>query len=326
MVQYTCFRCGYFSKQKSDMRSHLNRKNVCDPILRDINLDEYSKDILGRRKFIETAENIESAPFGSISAPFGSISAPFGSISCEYCKRSYKYGRNLSKHLKTCKLKIIADEEESELNVLNEQIDTYKSKINQLESARKPNRVINNNNNTQNNTDNTQNNNTININIAPVRLPYSETNYNVVSSENMVRIVGSSLRCIQNIVKATHFNKDHPENHNIFISSLKSGVVTVYNGNTWDAHIWSTFSEQLVSDNITTISDWMELNGKKYPRLVPKFANFTNRQDDDKFNRALHNELKLMFYNNRTIILPGLKKLNNLHTNNVQPVQLEIEA
>ena len=110
MVLYNCFRCGYLADQKNHMRTHLSRKNVCDPILRDINLDEYSKDILGRRKFIETIENPDSAPFCSIPASFCSIPAPFCSISCEYCKRSYKYERNLTKHLKTCKVKKIADE------------------------------------------------------------------------------------------------------------------------------------------------------------------------------------------------------------------------
>ena len=100
MVKYNCFRCGYLADQKNHMRSHLRRKNVCEPILRDINLDEYSKDILGRRKFIETVENPESLPNHSKSLPFHSIS-------CDYCNKSYKYNYNLTKHLKTCKMKII---------------------------------------------------------------------------------------------------------------------------------------------------------------------------------------------------------------------------
>ena len=107
MVQYTCFRCGYFSERKINMRSHLNRKNVCKPILRDIKLDEYSKNILERREYIETVENPESLPFHSKNLPNHSKSLPFHSISCDYCNKSYKYNYNLTKHLKTCKMKII---------------------------------------------------------------------------------------------------------------------------------------------------------------------------------------------------------------------------
>jgi hypothetical protein len=107
------------------MRTHLSRKNTCDPILRDINLDEYSKDILGRRKFIETVENPESLPNHSKSLPFHSIS-------CDYCNKSYKYNYNLTKHLKTCKVKKTLDE--SEIRALTEQLDACKTEIKILKS------------------------------------------------------------------------------------------------------------------------------------------------------------------------------------------------
>jgi hypothetical protein len=297
------------------MRVHINRKNICDPILRDINLDEYSKDILGRRKFIETIENPDSAPFCSISAPFCSISAPFCSISCEYCKRSYKYERNLTKHLKTCKLKIIADEEESEISALNNQLDACKSEIKTLKSARKPNGSVNNTqtNNTQNN-----NNNTINININGTRLSYSDTNYDVVSSENIRRAVHSSLKCVPNIIKATYFNKDHPENHNIYINSIKSGIVSVYNGEGWDAHEWNTFAVRLIRDNMLTLHGWMEVNRENHPRLVEKFDNFTDYQENNnKYNKIMQNEVKLVLYNNRKTILSGIKT-GNAQANAIQ--------
>ena len=32
---YKCFRCGYTASQKSNLISHLNRKNICKPLLAD---------------------------------------------------------------------------------------------------------------------------------------------------------------------------------------------------------------------------------------------------------------------------------------------------
>jgi hypothetical protein len=132
MVQYACFRCGYATLLKSDMRTHLNRKNVCKPILRDIKLDDYCDNILKKEEFVEKIET--------------PISDPLSSISCEYCKKTYKYEQNLSKHLKTCTVKKTRDGEESiEIVALNEQIEAYKSRINKLESIKKLklNQIIN---------------------------------------------------------------------------------------------------------------------------------------------------------------------------------------
>ena len=43
MVLYECFRCGYNTKLKGNMKHHLNRKNVCEPILDDIDIEEIKK-------------------------------------------------------------------------------------------------------------------------------------------------------------------------------------------------------------------------------------------------------------------------------------------
>ena len=320
MVQYNCFRCGYSTFLKSDMRSHLNRKNVCDPVLRDIELNDYSKDILGRRKFIETEENPESLPFHSKSLPFHSNGLPNHSIFCEHCKKSYKYNYNLTKHLKTCKVKITTDaaelkkileEEESLVCMLNDRIDAYKSEIDMLKSGMV---VNNNNNNNNNNTTNTQNN--FNINIK--RLAYDKTNYDIVTPEQMQCIIRTSLNCIPNIVALTHFNANHPENHNIYIGSWKSGNVIIYNGTKWVIHNWNAFSERVIGNNIDTISDWIYLNGDEYPQLVEKFNNFINNYDNNvKFLKELCNNVKLVFYNNRDkTISSRAAEANALHQSN----------
>jgi len=40
MVEYICNRCGYNAKQKINLVRHLNRKNICKPILEDISIEE----------------------------------------------------------------------------------------------------------------------------------------------------------------------------------------------------------------------------------------------------------------------------------------------
>ena len=38
MVDYSCLRCGYIASQKINLKHHLNRKNICKPILEDISI------------------------------------------------------------------------------------------------------------------------------------------------------------------------------------------------------------------------------------------------------------------------------------------------
>ena len=40
MVEYNCFRCGYSTTHKSSLINHLNRKNICNPSLVDISIEE----------------------------------------------------------------------------------------------------------------------------------------------------------------------------------------------------------------------------------------------------------------------------------------------
>ena len=52
MVNYLCFRCGYTNKNKTNFIKHLNRKLICDPNKKDVNIEidkdtfkvSYSKD------------------------------------------------------------------------------------------------------------------------------------------------------------------------------------------------------------------------------------------------------------------------------------------
>ena len=43
MVLYKCFRCGYIASQRINLRHHLNRKNICNPLEDDMEIDEIKK-------------------------------------------------------------------------------------------------------------------------------------------------------------------------------------------------------------------------------------------------------------------------------------------
>ena len=60
MVDYSCLRCGYIASQKINLKHHLNRKNVCKPILEDISIEEVKKyyGLKFPQKFLKTPQNL----------------------------------------------------------------------------------------------------------------------------------------------------------------------------------------------------------------------------------------------------------------------------
>ena len=50
---FNCERCGYCSLYKSNLKSHLNRKNICKPIVKDIDIKVLKEKINQNKKVIK---------------------------------------------------------------------------------------------------------------------------------------------------------------------------------------------------------------------------------------------------------------------------------
>ena len=276
MVKYDCIRCGYTTDFKSNMKCHLNRKNKC---------------------MVKT---------GTDNTPLYSV------IVCEYCDKIYTYQRNLTKHLKTCKMKKDRDKADEQtlamVNILNSKLSEYKTELDSLKIEMN-NQLIVQNAQTINN-----NNNQINIQMDSGRLGYAHTNYDVITDADIKRALNRSSQCLHFIVKITHFNENHPENQNVYINCLKSSFVMVFNGTKWEAHTWSIFSERFIGNNMDTLQEWICVNGDKYPELAEKFNRFMDQRNNDKFDKTIRDAIRLILYNNREYInSPAMIKcLNDL--------------
>ena len=62
------------------------------------------------------------------------------------------------------------------------------------------------------------------------------------------------IYCTQNLKfnykTITHFNKEHPENQNIYISCLKSDVAMMYENQKWITHAWPDIADRIINDNV----------------------------------------------------------------------------
>jgi len=174
------------------------------------------------------------------------------------------------------------------------------------ELAIKNNTTINNTNtgtmNTienQNNTNNQQNNiKNLHINL----IAHGKEDLSFITEDHLKKILYKGFKSIENLTQIVHFDKNRPENHNIYISNIKDTYVMMYDGEDWKL----IDREKCLTDIYDEKSDYLvekfeELEDKLDEQTIKRFGNFLSRKDDDKIIEQTKQEIKLILYNNRKI-------------------------
>ena len=301
MVNYICPRCNYTTHILTIYKRHLKRKKICNPIISKTNLQkEYikynikDKHILTQNNTIETTKNVGSHKITQNNTNF--------SI-CKYCDKEFSRTDSLTRHYKTCKDKKRTDEANFHMTELVNLLNDKDEKINKydLELEKKNKQIdelikkagINNSTITQN----IQNNIKL--------LAYDKTDISDLTEKDFIRCFNHNNMCVPHLVKRIHFNPKKPENHNVFISNLKSGHIMIYDGKQWN-----TFNRDEIVDDIfddkhdileQKIEEWVNI-GKDYPIIYHKFKRYLEKINNDVVLKKVKDEMKYILYNNRNIV------------------------
>ena len=301
MVNYICPRCNYTTHILTIYIRHLKRKKICNPIISKTNLQkEYikynikDKHILTQNNTIETTKNVGSHKITQNNTNF--------SI-CKYCDKEFSRTDSLTRHYKTCKDKKRTDEANFHMTELVKLLNDKDEKISKydLELEKKNKQIdelikkagINNSTITQN----IQNNIKL--------LAYDKTDISDLTEKDFIRCLNHNNMCVPHLVKRIHFNPKKPENHNVFISNLKSGHIMIYDGKQWN-----TFNRDEIVDDIfddkhdileQKIEEWVNI-GKDYPIIYHKFKRYLEKINNDVVLKKVKNEMKFVLYNNRNIV------------------------
>jgi hypothetical protein len=236
-MEFSCSSCDYKSFRKTCVQNHINRKNKCTGSDKKAEIVELSIDII-----------------------------------CEFCNKTYASMLNLTRHLKTCKVKKHNKDEE---------ILKLKEKVKILEALNKKPTTINNNQ--------------ININLAPWNSPALPENVEKYYNEALKKL----FLAVPTIIKQIHFNKDHPENHNISIKNARSGIAKVYNGKEWESMDEKDVINSLINDYESTLSGYAEENNPKYNEKMQKIK---DRDSEEKVYDDMHNEVKRVIYDRNHMV------------------------
>jgi DNA-directed RNA polymerase subunit RPC12/RpoP len=317
MVNYKCIRCGYDTNHKSKMTLHFSRKNICKPILNDVILDDYKKDILNGKIVTisindkKTTKTNKNEPKNNQNEPKFKKNEPKNNqnepkinqndklYKCEFCKKKYKHIQSLNKHKKyRCKEKIRDDKCKQDMmelvNKLNDQLNEQKKQLSkrdkQIDELIKKTGINIGTQNIQNN-----------IKI----LAYKNTDLSHLTDQDYIYCFNRSNMCIPHLIKRIHFNPKKPENHNVYISNIKNKYIMIYDGIKWNLQNQDDAIDDIMDSNEYVLEqkleEWIE-NGKDYPDIMNKFNRYLEKKEKDNVINKVKDEIKLILFNNRKVI------------------------
>jgi len=333
MVNYECKRCGYTTKHRGSFINHLERKNICAPLLEDVSIETIYERYNLKKTKKQHLNDTQIAPFDTQIAPFDTqlnstnstqlapkqhltstqtapkkhFLAPNKNM-CEFCEKTFTRKTGLTKHLKCCKQKKIFEDEkdikievlEKEKEIMTKEYEGLKDKIEDLLiELSKKNSITTNNNNSTTNMTNSHNtiHNTININ------NYGNENTDYLKNEYLNNLLQGAFTAIPKLIENIHFNPKYPENHNIKITNKKEPYIKIRKNDKWELQDKKETLETLVDDKYYLLEDHYGEVGENGSRISVEtkrvMDKFIDKYSEDKeLQKNLQKKSEIIILNN----------------------------
>ena len=328
MVKYECFRCGYKATQKSNLVNHFNRKNICNSKISDISIENMQKyynfeitspslkttpkqhpnDIknsvinliendtqttpkLAKNNTQTTPKQHPNNTLCKSEEDLQDIKTTKGCLKsriCEYCDKTFTRKAGLIKHLKICEKK--KENNNLKIKKLEEENSKLLETVEKLMYQSKGN-VINSNNTT--NTDNSTHINVISLN------NYGNENTQYITKEYLMGLLEKPFQSIPELIKYTHFNKEHPENQNIKLTNKKEPFVKVLKNNKWELADRKDTITDLIDQKHSMLNN-VDIKNKFQNKIRDRIEIFNNKylNDDKELIDKLYKDSELVLLNN----------------------------
>ena len=328
MSNYKCPKCPKVFTKKWDYNRHLNRKTSCefkcDDLLpvssikssnessndkivvnTDENTDENNVELLVDNKLIEVKQSIKNHI-------------------CEYCQKTFSRSDALFRHKENiCKKKKSVEtiNDASQLSEVKQMLENMQKKDREMmENMQKKDRemeiikeellklrtelnnktIIKGNVNNQN-ANNIQNN-MQNIHNEIKIIAYGKEDLSFITNENYENILNRGFKSIPHFVEYVHFNKNKPENQNIYISNMRDQYILIFDGEQWQLKERDDVLQELIENKTDFLSDkFDELIDTLDEGTINKFKRFLNERDEDRVIDQIKKDLRLMMYNRNQI-------------------------
>jgi hypothetical protein len=325
---HKCINCNKEYKFSSDYNRHINRKTHCkvksnDPII--FNCPKCNKTYATngslQRHISSNCIKIQASVKQQPQQPQQPQNPQFvksdhiklhNDFSCDLCNKTFTRKDTLLRHTqKYCKtVRQQNNHTHAMYDKLAKKIEDMENNMNELKKENqklKNNKTINNNNTINDNS--TTINNNVNIKIVA----NSTEDLEFITNNDAFKFICRSANSVPELIKMLNFDKDKPENHNMYLPNIGSNTVCVYDGNDWlRTSLYDTLDHILDSKNSYLSNKNDELKEKYSERqqnAVRGFARYLKWYDDDpKYKFKVYTRLKHMLYNHRNMVLDTIKK------------------
>lgn len=285
MSKYQCNLCNKTFPKKYNYDRHLKRQTPC------VKVSIRCNDCLA------TFTQKSSLNYHKKYNCKGVIRSIVDKHQCKYCNKYYATLNTLDRHIKnSCPVKKAFDSHDED--VILQAIDNSRQHVANITT----NNIINNNINniTNNNTVNVQNNITI--------LPFGKEDISFITKEQWISIMDKGLNCMASFIKLLSFNKNQPQNHNMYCSDIRSPYVRIYDGDLWKLFLYDDVYMDLVNKKSDLLMEkFNEYKDVMNPPTIKRFTLFSDGIENIDQNIGLQRDLKLLLYNMREVSEPCRK-------------------
>jgi hypothetical protein len=284
MSNHYCSSCCYITSKRSNFNKHLQSKK-----------HKHNETLMQQNKTLIQHNETQNVP--QIEPKMEKI------FMCKFCSKTFTTSQSKYRHQsKYCKqnekgnfekLAALLNEKEAAIDKQKEELIEKDKQIQKLMQQLQIKNInlggcqINGNNNT------------VNLQL----LNYNKTDYDFLQDKDFIRCIQDNNHCVKALIEKIHFNKDKPENMNIYVSCMKGKFVMVYRDNQWQIRDRQKQIDDLYDTNEHLLENWFDEYSEKYPHIIKSFTRYLkNKEDDNDLICNVKHEILMMLYNKRNMI------------------------
>ncbi len=217
---------------------------------------------------------------------------------CEYCKKQLGDKYSLDRHYGVCKVLNRELPVQDKVKILEEEIRKLKEKDN-----------TNITNNTTNNSIVNNTNNGI-INNYNLMLNYKDDENSSHLDDDMLNVFSKLMVTrIPKMIECIHFDPTKPQNHNMYITNMRSEYAHAYNGKTWNQVNKKDFVNEIVDKYERMMNYWENdvRMQKIYRGIADNCESYDRKLQDKNAADKVIKDIELILYNNKAMVM-GTRK------------------
>ncbi len=233
-MTFLCLHCNYSSDKRFNVKRHI------DKVHKDIGNAESDIVLSSDTDELEEVKDDDTKEHPNLT--------------CTKCNKKYSNARYYKAHIKNCQGCV----NKLECPHCHKQFKCRSTKSHHIKSCATSIQNIQNinttNNNTTNNIDNSVTNNINNNNIIHIHVNnFDQEQLGYITAEFIKACFDKGKFGIDPMLDKIYFDKEHPENHNVQLTSLKHSLVEVLKNGSWVAQGLNETIDRMITNSSLTI-------------------------------------------------------------------------